>query len=104
MSSPWNSQEGLTLELTLSPEPAAIIREKLASGRYTNASEVVEVALRLLDERDRRERLLSAIDAGLAEITRGEYTLWTQDSMRQIIEEADEEDRLAAPLNDEAAL
>lgn len=91
------------MELTLRPEPAALIQEKLASGRYANAGDVIEDALHLLDERDRRERLLSAIDVGLAEIARGEDTLWTSDSMRQIIAEADEEDRLGAPLNNEAA-
>ncbi len=92
------------MELTLSPKPAALVREKVASGQYANANEVVEDALRLLDERDRGQRLRSAIDVGLAEIARGEDTLWTADSMRQIIEEADAEDRLGVPLNDEAAL
>lgn len=35
-----------------------LLRAKIASGRYTNASEVVREALRLLENRDRRREAL----------------------------------------------
>ncbi len=92
------------MEVTISPEREAMVREKVASGRYANANEVIDEALHLLDERDRRARLQAAIDAGLEEITRGEDTPWTSDAMRQLLEEADEEDRLGLPLSDEARI
>ena len=79
------------MELTLSPEREAMLREKVASGEYATISEVIEDALRLLDERDRQQRLRAAIAADLAEIERGEDTPWTSDSMRQFIEEAGKE-------------
>jgi antitoxin ParD1/3/4 len=43
-----------TLNVSLTPELTALIAEKIGSGRYRSASEVVRAALRLLDERDRR--------------------------------------------------
>jgi antitoxin ParD1/3/4 len=41
----------------------AFIKAQLATGRYTDASEVIRDALRLMEERERR---LGAIDAAIA--------------------------------------
>ena len=43
-----------TLNVSLTPELTAMIAEKISTGHYRSASEVVRAALRLLDERDRR--------------------------------------------------
>src|SRR3954452_20788437 len=53
------------------------IDERVASGRYKDASDVVQVALRLLDRHEREfeaklERLRAAINVGLQEAARGE--------------------------------
>ena len=40
--------------VSLTPELEALVDQKVASGRYRSASEVVRAALRLLDERERR--------------------------------------------------
>lgn len=40
--------------VSLTPELTAFIDEKIATGHYRSASEVVRAALRLLVERDRR--------------------------------------------------
>ena len=40
------------MNLSLTPELQALIQEKIDSGMYTNASEVVRDALRRMDERD----------------------------------------------------
>ena len=42
--------------LTLEPEFKALVEKKVASGRYTSSSEVIQEALRLLDERDRTDQ------------------------------------------------
>lgn len=89
------------MEVILSPEREAMVRAKVASGRYADVNEVIDEALRLLDQRDRQARLHAAIDEGLAEIARGEDTDWSADALRQLQEEADEKDRLGLPLNDE---
>ncbi|NBJ13116.1 type II toxin-antitoxin system ParD family antitoxin [Microvirga arsenatis] len=43
-----------TRNVSLTPELEALVDNKVASGRYRSASEVVRAALRLLDERERR--------------------------------------------------
>ena len=51
----------------------SMIREKVASGRYANASEVVREALRRMEAHDEQLELLRAkIDQGLASIERGD--------------------------------
>lgn len=41
------------MSITLDPETEALICKKVADGRFESESEVVEAAVRLLDERDR---------------------------------------------------
>lgn len=51
----------------------AMVRAKVASGRYANASEVVREALRRMEAHDEKlERLRAKIDEGLASIERGD--------------------------------
>jgi antitoxin ParD1/3/4 len=45
------------MNINLTPQLEALVRQKVASGLYTSASEVVREALRLMDEKD---QLLSA--------------------------------------------
>lgn len=66
-----------TLNVTLTVELEALIAERVESGRYLSASEVVREGLRLLEERARlRDESLVAvrrkIDEGLASLERGE--------------------------------
>lgn len=42
----------MTMTIKLAPQCEEIVREKLASGVYASASEVVHDALRLMQERD----------------------------------------------------
>jgi antitoxin ParD1/3/4 len=49
-----------TLNVSLTPELTALIAEKISTGHYRSASEVVRAALRLLDERDRQHERPSA--------------------------------------------
>lgn len=58
------------MNVSLTPKLEALIDEKVRSGLYTSASEVVREALRLLEERDqmlalRREELRKEIQKGL---------------------------------------
>ena len=50
-------QEKPPMNVSLTPELEQLVREKVASGLYQTASEVVRDALRLLKERDRRQSL-----------------------------------------------
>ena len=89
-----------TQTLTLSPELAALIREKVESGRYGNANQVLEEALRLLDERDRIEWLRAEIAIGLEQIDRGETVEYTPELMEQLKREAIEAERNGEPIDD----
>lgn len=83
----------------LTPQLEAVIREKVDSGRYANAREVIEDALLLMENRDKVERLRAAIAVGLEQLERGEVIPWTADSMERLIREADEEDRQGLPMS-----
>ena len=45
------------MNVSLTPELEQLVQEKVRSGRYLSASEVVREALRLLEERDRLREL-----------------------------------------------
>ena len=68
-----------TLNVSLTPEFADFIEEAVASGSYVSASEVVRDALRLMrqdqESEDVRLALLrKAVDTGLAQSERGEFS------------------------------
>jgi antitoxin ParD1/3/4 len=65
------------LNVNLTPELEAMVRDKVASGRYGSASEVVREALRLMEEHDqeraaRLEQLRRDIQAGVASGSAGD--------------------------------
>lgn len=56
-----------TTSFTLGTDLEEFVREKVDSGAYSSASEVLRDALGRMAEEDRKERaLLTALDAGLA--------------------------------------
>jgi antitoxin ParD1/3/4 len=57
------SQNAEKMSITLPPEMARVIREKVSSGAYGSNSEVIREALRGWLERDRR---LAALDSAIA--------------------------------------
>ncbi|MGC4104737.1 MAG: type II toxin-antitoxin system ParD family antitoxin [Thermomicrobiales bacterium] len=89
------------MNVSLTPQLEEIIRKKVESGMYGNASEVVREALRLMDYQDRLNRLRADIAEADAEFERGEYTAWTDTSLSELIAEAEEEDRLGLPISDD---
>lgn len=65
------------MNVSLTPEFERLIDERVKSGRYTSASEVIREALRLLDRFDEAQQrglveLNQKIDEGLAQADRGE--------------------------------
>lgn len=65
------------MNISLTPELEEVIKQKVASGMYHSASEVIREALRLLKERDehhqmRIEQLRRDLQIGLDQIARGE--------------------------------
>ena len=65
-------QSAEKLSITLPPEMAHFIRQKVDSGLYGSNSEIIREAMRGLMERERRlERLDGAIALGLADTEAG---------------------------------
>jgi antitoxin ParD1/3/4 len=65
------------VNVSLTPELDRLIQEKVASGRYQTASEVVREGLRLLDAQDQLRaaqlaQVRSKIDRGLKQLDAGE--------------------------------
>jgi len=62
------------VHVNLTPQLEELVRAKVDSGMYNNASEVIREALRVLDEHERArfEALRAAIAVGYAQAERGE--------------------------------
>jgi antitoxin ParD1/3/4 len=78
------------MNVSLTPELEAKIHERVESGRYNNAIEVVRDALRHLEEYERLEHLRSLLAVGLEESRRGETVEWTPELMEDIRRRAHE--------------
>lgn len=80
------------MHVSLTPQLEELVRSKVASGLYNNASEVVREALRVLDEHERArfEALRAAITIGYAQAERGEVAAWTPELHAAIRRRADE--------------
>jgi antitoxin ParD1/3/4 len=75
----------VTININLPPQLEAMVRQKVASGRYASASEVVREALRLLEHQERLqdaklEQLRREINEGLAS---GEAEPWNADGLKR---------------------
>ena len=78
------------MEVTLTPEAEAVVRQKVTDGRFASAAEVVEAAVKLLDTRDRYEYLRGLILAAEQDIQDGKIVEWTPELHRQWRLEAQE--------------
>jgi len=73
------------MNVSLTPELEKLISEKVDSGLYQTASEVVREALRLLKERDQeRVRLQTDVQAGFDQLARNQGTLHDNASGRRL--------------------
>jgi antitoxin ParD1/3/4 len=85
------------MNVTLTPELERLVNEKVESGMYGSASEVIREGLRLLNERDRgREQDLANlkrnIAIGIEQADRGELTDG-EEFLDQLLRENQEEAR-----------
>jgi antitoxin ParD1/3/4 len=71
------TEEGIPMTVDLSPQVAALIRQRLASGAYRTADEVIREALRVLDEQERLDELRAKLQVGLDQLERGEVVPFT---------------------------
>lgn len=75
----------MTMNINLTPQLQELVREKVSSGRYNSASEVVREALRLMEQQDRLtavklEQLRRDIRQG---VESGPATSWDKEEMKR---------------------
>ena len=82
------------MEVQLSPDQEAFVREAIASGRFHRAEDAIKEALLLWEERERKRlELLAAVDQAEASIARGEGRVVSAESMQQLASEIKERGR-----------
>ena len=90
------------MEVQLTPDQKAFVRQAIESGRLNREEEAVKEALALWEDRERsRAEILAAVDGAEASLTRGEGRVITQQSMRDLAAEVKQRGRarLAAEQN-----
>lgn len=76
------------MEVQLTPDQKAFVREAIESGRIRREEDAVKEALSLWEERERtRAEILAAVDEAEASLARGEGRIITQESMRELANE-----------------
>jgi Arc/MetJ-type ribon-helix-helix transcriptional regulator len=76
------------MEVRLTADQEAFVRQAIESGRLHSAEDAVEEALSLWEERERkRAEFLATLDDPKASLARGEGRVITQQSMRALAEE-----------------
>ena len=73
------------MNISLTPELEQLVNDKVGTGMYQTASEVIREGLRLLRERDHRlEALRRDIRAGFEAVERGEYTDFDERNLHEL--------------------
>jgi putative addiction module CopG family antidote len=83
------------MEVELTPDQTAFIRQAIDAGRLHRPEEAVQEALSLWEERERRRaEILAAVDAATASVAAGKGRLITRNSMRQLADEVKQRGRI----------
>jgi antitoxin ParD1/3/4 len=76
------------MNVSLTPELESLVNDKVKTGMYQTASEVIRQGLRLLKERDERlTQLRAEIRTGFEAIDRGEYDDYDERTTKQLAED-----------------
>jgi antitoxin ParD1/3/4 len=72
------------MNVSLTPELEKIVAERVSSGRYASASEVIREALRLLEERDQLNQLRQEVRLGLEQLDQGRRQPFDAQTLKRI--------------------
>jgi Arc/MetJ-type ribon-helix-helix transcriptional regulator len=76
------------MEIQLSPEQQAFVRQAVESGRLQSPEDAAQEAFSLWAERERsRAEILAQLDIAEAQLARGEARPITKESMQQLAED-----------------
>ena len=86
------------MNVNLTPQLEMMVKEKVTSGFYNNASEVVREALRLMDSRDRNELIRAETAKGFAQLRQGKTTTLDMNRTKRIATTNAKKRRVVNPL------
>jgi len=90
----------MTMHVNLSPEMEGFIKNKVASGFYGNATEVIRDAIRRMQaEESRMSSWQAAINEGRVQLDRGEGVTYTPDTLNDITQSAINSMHGSQPIN-----
>lgn len=73
------------MNISLPPQLEQLVADKIKTGLYQTASEVIREGLRLLNERDQRlESLRRDVRAGFEAVERGEFTDYDGNDIKEL--------------------
>lgn len=72
------------MEVHLTPDQKAFIRQAIESGRFTRAEDAAEEALALWERERKRADILAAVDVAEASLARGEGRVLTKESAQEL--------------------
>jgi antitoxin ParD1/3/4 len=76
------------MNVSLTPELERLVNNKVKTGMYQTASEVIREGLRLLNERDERlAKLRANVRTGFDAIDRGEYDDYDERTTKRLAED-----------------
>lgn len=82
------------MEIQLTPDQKAFVRQAIESGRLQRAEEAVQEALALWEERERtRAEILAAVDQAEDSLANGGGRIITQQSMRDLVQQVKQRGR-----------
>ncbi len=82
------------MDIHLTPDQEAFIREGIDAGRFRSAADAVQQALSLWEERERRRaEILMSVDKAEASLARGEGRIITPNSLRKLAEDVKQRGR-----------
>ncbi len=82
------------MEVQLTPDQEALVREAVESGRLRTAADAAQEAFQLWEDRERqRLDIVKALDRAEADFASGNFTTWTDNTLPQFFQEVKREAR-----------
>jgi antitoxin ParD1/3/4 len=81
------------MNVSLSPQLERMIEERIASGRYGSASEVIQEALQVLEDRERLQGLRRQAAEGLESLERDEVLKLDEAGLKDYLQQVDRRGR-----------
>jgi len=78
----------MAMNVEVPPRLRSLIEEKIETGGYADASQVVAAALELWRAADQQASFRAAVQLGMDELARGEGIVWTPELHDEIIANA----------------